>query len=138
MGAAGGRAGEHRAARGTSRLLLQRVREALCVLFFSCFFSSLFASLAGILSQIVQSIYALRPAASRHAELVVLDGQLEKWHLALPAHLQHDPARSTRGGGAGEVPLPQVLTLHMQYWCAVLLLHRPLSVPFRSFRCRRC
>jgi hypothetical protein len=36
------------------------------------------------------------------------------------------------------VPLPQVLTLHMQYWCAVLLLHRPLSVPFRSFRCRRC
>ncbi|KAJ7920675.1 fungal-specific transcription factor domain-containing protein [Mycena leptocephala] len=53
---------------------------------------------------------------SRHAELVVLDGQLEKWHLALPAHLQHDPRA---------VPLPQVLTLHMQYWCAVLLLHRP-------------
>ncbi|KAJ7165119.1 fungal-specific transcription factor domain-containing protein [Mycena filopes] len=67
----------------------------------SCFNAS--ARLAGILSQIVQSIYALRPAASRHAELVVLDGQLDKWRLGLPAHLQHDPA----------------------YWCAVLLLHRP-------------
>ncbi|KAF8178184.1 fungal-specific transcription factor domain-containing protein [Mycena galopus ATCC 62051] len=87
----------------------------------SCFNAS--ARLSGILSQIVQSIYALRPASSRHMELVVLDGLLEKWHLGLPAHLQHDPARSTRSGG--EVPLPQVLTLHMQYWCAVLLLHRP-------------
>ncbi|KAF7342119.1 Zn(2)-C6 fungal-type domain-containing protein [Mycena venus] len=87
----------------------------------SCFNAS--ARLSGILSQIVQSIYALRPAASRHAELVVLDGLLEKWRLALPAHLEHDPARSSRSGV--EVPLPQVLTLHMQYWCAVLLLHRP-------------
>ncbi|KAJ7173068.1 fungal-specific transcription factor domain-containing protein [Mycena crocata] len=88
----------------------------------SCFNAS--ARLAGILSQIVQSIYALRPASSRHAELVVLDGQLEKWFLALPVHLRHDPAVR-----AGEVPLPQVLTLHMQYWCAVLLLHRPFSSP---------
>ncbi|KAF7366374.1 Zn(2)-C6 fungal-type domain-containing protein [Mycena sanguinolenta] len=87
----------------------------------SCFNAS--ARLAGILSQIVQSIYALRPASSRHAELVVLDGLLEKWHLALPTHLQHDPARTIRSGV--EVPLQQVLTLHMQYWCAVLLLHRP-------------
>ncbi|KAJ7248172.1 fungal-specific transcription factor domain-containing protein [Mycena haematopus] len=87
----------------------------------SCFNAS--ARLSGILSQIVQSIYALRPASSRHAELVVLDGQLEKWHLALPTHLQHDPARTIRNGV--DVPLQQVLTLHMQYWCAVLLLHRP-------------
>ncbi|KAJ7443938.1 fungal-specific transcription factor domain-containing protein [Mycena galericulata] len=85
----------------------------------SCFNAS--ARLSGILSQIVQSIYALRPASSRHAELVVLDGLLEKWLIALPSHLRHDPA--VRAGG--EVPLPQVLTLHMQYWCAVLLLHRP-------------
>ncbi|KAJ7121042.1 fungal-specific transcription factor domain-containing protein [Mycena epipterygia] len=84
----------------------------------SCFNAS--AGLAGILSQLLQSIYALRPATSRHAELLVLDGQLEKWLLALPAHLRHDPAVR-----ASEVPLPQVLTLHMQYWCAVLLLHRP-------------
>ncbi|KAJ6562490.1 fungal-specific transcription factor domain-containing protein [Mycena capillaripes] len=89
----------------------------------SCFNAS--ARLSGILSHIVQAIYALRPAGSRHAEQIILDGQLEKWRLALPPHLQHDPARSTRSGGASEVPLPQVLTLHMQYWCAVLLLHRP-------------
>ncbi|KAJ7726934.1 hypothetical protein B0H16DRAFT_262071 [Mycena metata] len=88
----------------------------------SCFNAS--ARLAGILSQIVQSIYALRPAASRHAELVVLDGQLDKWRLGLPAHLQHDPAMRSATGAV--VPLPQVLTLHMQYWCAVLLLHRPI------------
>ncbi|KAJ7481823.1 fungal-specific transcription factor domain-containing protein [Mycena latifolia] len=84
----------------------------------SCFNAS--ARLASILSQIVQAIYALRPAGSRHAELLVLDGQLEKWLLALPAHLRYDPAVQQQ-----EVPLPQVLTLHMQYWCAVLLLHRP-------------
>ncbi|KAJ7768678.1 fungal-specific transcription factor domain-containing protein [Mycena maculata] len=85
----------------------------------SCFNAS--ARLSGILSQIVQSIYALRPPSSRHAELIVLDGLLDKWLLSLPVHLRHDPA--VRAGG--EVPLPQVLTLHMQYWCAVLLLHRP-------------
>ncbi|KAK7019960.1 Zn(2)-C6 fungal-type domain-containing protein [Favolaschia claudopus] len=87
----------------------------------SCFNAS--ARLAGILSHIVQSIYALRPAASRHAEQVVLDEELEKWRLSLPAHLQHDPARTLRSGG--DTPHPQVLTLHMQYWTAVLLLHRP-------------
>ncbi|KAJ6591306.1 fungal-specific transcription factor domain-containing protein [Mycena vulgaris] len=74
----------------------------------SCFNAS--ARLGAILSQIVQSIYALRPACSRHAEQLVLDGQLEKWLLALPAHLRHDS-----GARGGEVPLPQVLTLHMQY-----------------------
>ncbi|KAK7000408.1 hypothetical protein R3P38DRAFT_3369495 [Favolaschia claudopus] len=61
--------------------------------------------------------------ASRHAEQVVLDEELEKWRLSLPAHLQHDPARTLRSGG--DTPHPQVLTLHMQYWTAVLLLHRP-------------
>ncbi|KAJ7216402.1 fungal-specific transcription factor domain-containing protein [Mycena pura] len=86
----------------------------------SCFNAS--ARLASILSQIIQSIYALRLPNSRHAELLVLDGQLEKWHLALPSHLQYDPAVRV---SASEVPLPHVLTLHMQYWCAVLLLHRP-------------
>ncbi|KAJ7050446.1 fungal-specific transcription factor domain-containing protein [Mycena amicta] len=86
----------------------------------SCFNAS--ARLANILSQILQSIYALRPQASRHVELVVLDGQLDKWRLSLPPHLQYDPAVRT---SAAEVPLPPVLTLHMQYWCAVLLLYRP-------------
>ncbi|KAF7293007.1 Zn(2)-C6 fungal-type domain-containing protein [Mycena indigotica] len=86
----------------------------------SCFNAS--ARLSTILSQMLQSIYALRPQGSRHAELVVLDGDLEKWRLALPPHLQYDPAVRM---SAAEVPLPPVLTLHMQYWCAVLLLYRP-------------
>ncbi|KJA25236.1 hypothetical protein HYPSUDRAFT_199780 [Hypholoma sublateritium FD-334 SS-4] len=34
-------------------------------------------------------------------------------------------AGSARGAEKKTPPLPHVLTLHMQYWCAVLLLHRP-------------
>ncbi|KAF7330022.1 Zn(2)-C6 fungal-type domain-containing protein [Mycena kentingensis (nom. inval.)] len=67
----------------------------------SCFNAS--ARLANILSQILQSIYALRTPGNRYSDLHVLDGELEKWRLALPLHLQYDPA----------------------YWCAVLLLYRP-------------
>nr|GAT58093.1 predicted protein [Mycena chlorophos] len=87
----------------------------------SCFNAS--ARLATIVNQILQSIYALRPQGSRHAELVVLDGLLEKWRLSLPEHLQYDPA--VRPTSAADVPQPPVLTLHMQYWCTVLLLYRP-------------
>ncbi|KAF8236185.1 hypothetical protein L208DRAFT_677575 [Tricholoma matsutake] len=36
-------------------------------------------------------------------------------------HLRFEPAGSTKR----PVPPPHILTLHMQYWCAVLLLHRP-------------
>jgi hypothetical protein len=77
--------------------------------------------IAGILSMIVQAIYAVRPISSRHAESAVLEGLLDKWYIELPEHLRHEPCSSTH-----PVPLPHVLTLHMQYWCAVLLLHRPL------------
>ncbi|KAI9068641.1 hypothetical protein FKP32DRAFT_1683251 [Trametes sanguinea] len=87
----------------------------------SCFNES--AKLSVILSQICQSIYAIRPAASRPAELARLDSMLTKWSLELPEHLRFDPA-------APKVPPPppHILTLHMQYWCTVLLLHRPLYV----------
>ncbi|PPQ69684.1 hypothetical protein CVT25_012922 [Psilocybe cyanescens] len=83
----------------------------------SCFNAS--AMLSGILSNIVQSIYAVRPLSSRHAESAVLEGLLDKWHIELPGHLRCEPSSSKAP------PLPNVLTLHMQYWCAVLLLHRP-------------
>ncbi|RXW19674.1 hypothetical protein EST38_g6187 [Candolleomyces aberdarensis] len=84
----------------------------------SCFNAS--SSLSGILSTIVQAIYAVRPVSSRHAESTVLEGLLDKWYLELPEHLRYDP------NGVNKVPpLPHILTLHMQYWCAVLLLHRP-------------
>jgi len=97
----------------------------LCML--DCFLDSLFwkcvlnyVFIAGILSMIVQSIYAVRPVSSRHAESTVLEGLLDKWYIELPEHLRYEPSSSK------STPLPNVLTLHMQYWCAVLLLHRPL------------
>ncbi|KAG6909434.1 hypothetical protein DXG01_000588 [Tephrocybe rancida] len=78
--------------------------------------------LAGILGMIVQAIYAVRPALSRHSEAQFLEGLLDKWYIGLPENLRYDigsPKRPT--------PPPHVLTLHMQYWCTVLLLHRPFS-----------
>ncbi|TFK71119.1 hypothetical protein BDN72DRAFT_479127 [Pluteus cervinus] len=84
----------------------------------SCFNAS--ANLSCILSRIVQTIYAVRPGMSRHAESVVMEGLLDKWYIELPEHLRYDPVTT-------KVPIlpPHILTLHMQYWCAVLLLHRP-------------
>jgi hypothetical protein len=70
---------------------------------------------------IVQAIYAVHPVSSRHAESVYLESLLDKWYIELPEHLRHEP-----GSSKHPVPLPHILTLHMQYWCAVLLLHRPL------------
>lgn len=84
----------------------------------SCFNAS--STLSGILSTIVQAIYAVRPVSSKHAESAVLEGLLDKWYIELPEHLRYDPSSNGR-----LTPLPNVLTLHMQYWCAVLLLHRP-------------
>ncbi|KDR77152.1 hypothetical protein GALMADRAFT_246384 [Galerina marginata CBS 339.88] len=85
----------------------------------SCFNAS--ATLSGILSVIVQSIYAVRPVSSRHAESTMLEGLLDKWYIDLPEHLRYEPSSSK----SSPTPLPNVLTLHMQYWTAVLLLHRP-------------
>lgn len=74
---------------------------------------------------IIQAIYAVRPVSRRHNESIFLEGMLDKWLVGLPDHLQYDP-----GSAKFPVPLPHVLNLHMQYWCAVLLLQRPLYVPF--------
>ena len=67
---------------------------------------------------IVQVIYAVKEVSSRQLEAVQLEQTLDRWYLELPAHLRY-----VQGGF---VPPANVLTLHMQYWCAVLLLHRPL------------
>lgn len=72
---------------------------------------------AAILSKLVQSMYAIHPVTSRHAEAVQLEELLNKWYLDLPEHLQFKQ---------GTVVPPHILTLHMQYWCTTLLLHRPL------------
>ncbi|KAG6826250.1 hypothetical protein H0H92_000574 [Tricholoma furcatifolium] len=84
----------------------------------SCFNAS--ARLAGILGMIVQGIYAIRPDTSRQSEAKYLEGVLDQWYIALPENLRYDVGSTKR-----PIPPPQVLTLHLQYWCTVLLLHRP-------------
>ncbi|TDL20640.1 hypothetical protein BD410DRAFT_362130 [Rickenella mellea] len=94
----------------------------------SCFNTS--ATLSSILSMIVQAVYAVRPAVSRHAEALHLERRLDKWYMELPEHLRYEQ------GSKGPVPPQNVLVLHMQYWCAVLLLHRPFIRHYISARDR--
>ncbi|KIJ16298.1 hypothetical protein PAXINDRAFT_98785 [Paxillus involutus ATCC 200175] len=92
----------------------------------SCFTAS--ATLSTILSKIVQSLYAIRSVSSRLAESIHIEGLLDQWYLDLPEHLRfglrYDPLGNLSGTSARAVP-PHILTLHMQYWCTTLLLHRP-------------
>lgn len=74
------------------------------------------AILSAILAKLVQSMYAIHPVTSRHAEAAQLEELLNKWYLDLPEHLQLKQGAT--------VP-PHIMTLHMQYWCTTLLLHRP-------------
>ncbi|THH29489.1 hypothetical protein EUX98_g4687 [Antrodiella citrinella] len=84
----------------------------------SCF--NEFAKLSIILSMIVQIMYPIRRHVFRSSEYVRLEKLLDKWYYELPDHLQFDPASSKES----TLP-PHGLTLHMHYWCTVLLLHRP-------------
>jgi hypothetical protein len=86
------------------------------------FFWNLTRLLAIILSEVIQCIYAVRSGAGRHSESIRLGALLDKWLLELPEHLRFDPSNWKKP----HPPSPFILTLHMQYWCVVLLLHRPL------------
>ncbi|CAE6481243.1 unnamed protein product [Rhizoctonia solani] len=90
------------------------------------------SKLSAVLSRIVEALYSIRlaPGASKSAERVQLEEELEKWLLNLPAYLRYDITRGVIEG-TGKVPPPHVLTLHMMYWCSVLLLHRP-SIRFNK------
>ncbi|KAG9085808.1 hypothetical protein FS749_004087 [Ceratobasidium sp. UAMH 11750] len=90
------------------------------------------SKLSAILSHIVEGLYSIRPSntGSRSAERIELEEQLEKWMLALPPYLRYDISRGVVEE-SGTVPPPHVLTLHMMYWCSVLLLHRP-SIRFNK------
>lgn len=71
----------------------------------------------------MQAIYPIRTHTFRQPEFVRIEQLLDKWYIELPEHLRFDaslPKYYTQP--------PPVLTLHMQYWCTVLLLHRPLYV----------
>lgn len=79
----------------------------------------------------MQSLYAVRPAYSRHTEALILESALDKWYLDLPEHLRCELVNtgssfSVSLSAKQRKPLPNVLTLHMYYWTTVLILHRPL------------
>ncbi|KAL6306894.1 fungal-specific transcription factor domain-containing protein [Sparassis latifolia] len=84
----------------------------------SCFTES--AKLSVILSVIMQEIYAIRPRCDRQTEFSKYEKLLTKWYLELPEPLRFEPASAKPS-----TPPPHILTLHMQYWCTVLLLRRP-------------
>ncbi|EKM56762.1 uncharacterized protein PHACADRAFT_254069 [Phanerochaete carnosa HHB-10118-sp] len=86
----------------------------------SCFNES--AKLSIILSMIMQAVYPIRPHTFRQPEFARIEQLLDKWYIDLPEHLRFDPSSPkyyTRP--------PHVLTLHAQYWCTVILLHRPFT-----------
>lgn len=79
------------------------------------------AKLSSLLGEVVTNLYAPRSISSRHSARANLESQLDKWFIELPETLRLD--------NGGEISPPHILTLHMQYWCAVLLLHRPFIRP---------
>lgn len=89
----------------------------------SCFNAA--STLSMILSSIVQCIYAIRPEPTRTSQFHILEEALDNWLLELPEHLRYDPAAAKFNGAPARLPPPNVLTLHMKYWCTVILLHRP-------------
>lgn len=93
----------------------------------SCFIAS--ATLTTILSNILRSIYSNGSASYRQAELIRLESELGKWYHNLPEHLRFELRHGSSGNwhvsDGKSLPLPHTLTLHMQYWCTALLLHRP-------------
>lgn len=87
-----------------------------------------------ILSSIVQCIYAIRPEPTRTSQFHALEEALDNWLLELPEHLRYDPVVAKLNGAAARLPPPNVLTLHMKYWCTVILLHRPFIRHLSSAR----
>jgi hypothetical protein len=85
----------------------------------SCFNRS--TSLALLIGRVIANVYAIRIRVigqSSEALLSLLDSSLATWFLELPPHLQYNPNRDS-------VPPPHVLVLHCQFYCALILLHRP-------------
>ncbi|GAA5936055.1 uncharacterized protein JCM15063_002694 [Sporobolomyces koalae] len=79
------------------------------------------AALAVIINRIISNIYAIRIRVlgqSSETLLSLLDQSLASWFLALPPHLSYNPASS-------DVPAPHILSLHLQFYSSLILLHRP-------------
>ncbi|SDA02837.1 BZ3500_MvSof-1268-A1-R1_Chr11-1g03181 [Microbotryum saponariae] len=85
----------------------------------SCFSAA--GALAVVINRIIANIYAIRIRVlgqSSETLLSLLDQSLASWYLALPPQLVYSPASK-------RVPPPHVLTLHLQFYSALILLHRP-------------
>ncbi|KIJ26971.1 hypothetical protein M422DRAFT_71763 [Sphaerobolus stellatus SS14] len=86
----------------------------------NCFRS--LSSLAEYTAVVLQRLYPVRPgkAYTRNTEALEMDQKLQRWYIELPEALR---VRSTM------VAPPQILCLHMHYWCTALLIHRSLLPP---------
>lgn len=80
------------------------------------------SSVAIIIGRILRKIYAIqsKPSRKRQQYFEDLGASLERWYVGLADHLRHD------GTSGGLVPPPHILLMHIQYWWAVILLHRKL------------
>jgi hypothetical protein len=84
----------------------------------SCFRAA--ATLSVLIGSIVTLIYPVRSTrrGSRRAVLNSLESRLDQWYIDLPDNIRYDPASKRN------TPPLAVLFIHIQYWSAVLLLHR--------------
>ncbi|CAH7684719.1 fungal-specific transcription factor domain-domain-containing protein [Phakopsora pachyrhizi] len=94
-------------------------------------------SLSILVGRTLANLYPIRPkiiAESDEALLPLLDQNFARWYIELPNHLIFDPnekSYSTKKscvegkGREEENPKPEVLTLHAQFYTALILLHRP-------------
>lgn len=72
------------------------------------------------MGMIVRNFYAIRPPPSsvRREARHTIDRKMEEFYNDLAEPLRFTPP--------GRIPPPHILMMHMQYWCAMLLLYRPL------------
>ncbi|TDL26037.1 hypothetical protein BD410DRAFT_562461 [Rickenella mellea] len=92
----------------------------------SCFKAA--ATLSLIQGRIVERLYAVRrlPDAMQGQLAEELEKHLDHWYQTLPSHLHYDSLNTNL------IYPPHVLTLHIQYWCAVILLHRKFIQGYRG------
>lgn len=76
--------------------------------------------LSMIITDIMDQIYPVRTSKDKPRRQLMqdLEYRLHHWSLSLPQHLRYSPASAT------VTPLSHVLVLHIEYYAAVLLLHR--------------
>ncbi|KAG8835837.1 hypothetical protein FRC17_000801 [Serendipita sp. 399] len=80
------------------------------------------ARLSSILGRIVETLYSVKQVIpSRHQEASRIEELLDALFLELPPFLKVDLS----AGAVTQLPPPHILVFNMQYWNAVLLLHRP-------------